>query len=258
MLPTISSVQFPFGREAEPSPYSFFDLEPSRESIHWRFRMKNQTTSFLNHVSSNRSTQPNLLAPDYDSNNEYRLTLSDSRVANSNCAQVLIELRDLTYDEFQLQPYKNVDSYILCDYFDSINSVVINTSSRMKCRKSNIIEVIIRSRFINNYNIFIKDPDLTAVHRNLQYKLSFSSSSARDQHLSARINNYLDILRTIISSANQTPRNVVLFMNVLVAKSLIIDKTFETPITIVNRMQNCKICCLKYFYINYRSWLIIM
>lgn len=245
----MSSVPMPFNRDVEPFPLSFINYIPSRESMNWRLRTKNFATPILNPFFN--STRSNSQTPDDTANNYYQLTLSDSRAANSKCAQVFIELMDSAYDEFQLVPYKDSDSYPLYQYFDPVNSMVINTSTKTKCRKRNVIEVIIRSRFINNFNIFIKDPNLPEVHRSLQKKLSFSYSCTRDHNLSARIHNYLDILRAVISSVNQTPRNVISFMNVLVAKSLTVDKSFDIPITILNRVNYCKIYYLKYFYTNY-------
>lgn len=243
----MSSVPTPFDSEINPFPLTFIDTPlPSN----WRIRAKKFISSYLNHplpFDSPSLTQ----TPDDTSNNYYQLTLSDSRVSNSNCAQIFIELMDTAYDEFQLSPYKDGDSYPIEEFFDPINGLVINTDPKSKCRKRNVIEVIIRSRLINNLNIFIKDTILPKVHRNLQRRLSFASSCVRDQNLSAQIHNYLDILRGIMTWESRTPRRVISFMNVLVEKSLTIDKSFDIPITITNRVYNCKIYYLKYFYVNY-------
>lgn len=241
----MSSVPTPFDSEINPFPLTFIDVPtPSN----WRLRAKHFVSSYLNHPPPFNTLTS---TPDDTSNNYYQLTLSDSRVSHSNCAQIFIELRDTAYDEFQLSPYKDGDSYPIDEIFDPINGLVINTDPKSKCRKRNVIEVIIRSRLINNLNIFIKDTILPKAHRNLQRRLSFASSCVRDQNLSAQIHNYLDILRAILTWGKRTPPRVISFMNVLVEKSLTIDKSFDVPITIINRLHNCKIYYLKYFYVNY-------
>lgn len=242
----MSSAPSPFNTDT--FPLTFIDPLSSRNSKNWRSRMKDFPTSYLNGSARSNSLT---LTPDDTSNNYYQLIMSDSRVANSNCAQLFIELMDAAYDEFQLEPYKNRDTYNMHEYYNPANSLVINTSPRTKCRKRNVIEVVIRSRLINNFNVFIKDPRVPEVHRLVQRKLSIASSFGRDQNLSAPIHNYLDVLREVLSSSKHTPRNVILFMNVLVEKALSIDKTFNAPIAVVNRVQNCKIYYLNFFYTNY-------